>query len=71
MPLCGCHGEPMRFAKDRRYRNGGFWRCAVKHRAAQRAFYHDPANAPAVLLRLQRKQLRDHENRLRTLTKEG
>ena len=39
-PLCKCHGEPMRWAKDTRprYRQGGYWRCAVKHRERQREY---------------------------------
>ena len=30
--LCDCHGTPMYWGKDRRYKRGGFWRCSVKHR---------------------------------------
>lgn len=40
MRLCECHGEPMLFQKDKRYTNqGGFYRCAVKHRAANKEWY--------------------------------
>lgn len=30
--LCACHGEPMLWNRDTRYRLNGFWRCAVKNR---------------------------------------
>ena len=41
--LCACHGEPMYWTRDKRYRAGGFWRCAVKERARARNLYNrDP-----------------------------
>lgn len=44
IPDCGCHGLPMRWCKDTRYRAGGFWKCAEKGRAYVRARYaHDVA----------------------------
>jgi hypothetical protein len=35
-PLCGCHGEPMRWIvrQETKYQNGGHWACSVKYRAA-------------------------------------
>lgn len=36
---CECHGEPMCWARDHRYRAGGFWRCRVRHAATQRGVY--------------------------------
>lgn len=32
-PNCECHGEPMRWHKDKRLAKGGWWRCAVKARS--------------------------------------
>ena len=37
-PNCRCHDEPQLWAVSKRYRAGGFWRCAVKQRAYQRAY---------------------------------
>ena len=39
-PLCGCHGEPMRWAKDSRprYKAGGYWRCPVKSAASRKRY---------------------------------
>ena len=39
-PVCRCHGEPMLWAKDNRprYKQGGYWRCVVKHRERQRVY---------------------------------
>ena len=36
MKLCECHGEPMQWVKLSRLRVGGYWRCAVKNREANR-----------------------------------
>lgn len=33
-PLCDCHGEPMLWSRDSRYRAGGFWACRAKNRDA-------------------------------------
>ena len=40
VPVCRCHGEPMRWTKDNRprYKQGGYWRCAVKHKERQREY---------------------------------
>jgi hypothetical protein len=38
-PLCTCHGEPMKWGKDARYRAGGQWKCRVKNRAASLAWH--------------------------------
>lgn len=37
---CRCHGEPMRWVKDRRYRAGGWWRCVVTERAYQHSDHY-------------------------------
>ena len=37
--LCDCHGQPMLWATDLRYRAGGYWRCRARDRAAERARY--------------------------------
>jgi hypothetical protein len=29
---CACHDEPAYWNKDKRYKAGGFWYCAVKQR---------------------------------------
>lgn len=37
---CACHGEPMRWNKDKRYTAGGYGRCAVRERMLSRERYH-------------------------------
>ena len=36
---CECHGVPLLWAQDRRYRLGGFWRCRIRHAERQRGYY--------------------------------
>lgn len=38
-PDCTCHGEPMYWIKDPRYKADGFWRCAVHQRTKMRRLY--------------------------------
>lgn len=38
-PRCDCHGEPMAWNREARYRNGGRWRCNMR----------DPRRSPARL----------------------
>jgi len=39
-PLCRCHGEAMLWTYQSNRSNGGEWRCAVKRRASQLAYYN-------------------------------
>ena len=36
---CDCHGEAMRFCRDDRYKDGGFWVCRPRERARYRKYY--------------------------------
>lgn len=42
---CVCHGSPMLWSRDTRYRAGGFWHCGVKARERFARWYANPENA--------------------------
>ena len=55
-PPCSCHGEPMYWTKDARYRAGGFWRCAATHRERKRVRYENLASLDYNLLLLKHRR---------------
>jgi len=48
-PRCHCHGERMRWSKDRRLPAGGYWRCRVRDSVRNKITGKDAAqNARAI-----------------------
>ena len=53
-PSCDCHGVPMLWNKDPRYRAGGYWKCRIHKAESQRRAY---AENPEVRLNQQLRNL--------------
>lgn len=64
-PDCKCHGVPMSWHKDERYRADGYWECVPKHRARSKRRY-DSLEHRAYLYNLLRNR-RDQAKRRRRM----
>lgn len=42
MSKCECHGVEQKWINDKRRRSGGYWRCVVKFKEAQRKYLQTP-----------------------------
>jgi hypothetical protein len=70
-PLCGCHGEPMRFNKDPRYRIGGWWKCRVKENESDKKRYEELSGlAYSRRLLLNRRAVALYRRRKRTANRD-
>jgi hypothetical protein len=69
---CACHNEPAYWSHDTRYKNGGFWRCGVKHRDLARARYdNDPVHRITKRLRQDARDRRLTVERRRAALRAG